>query len=89
MFARTLCVFAVLALASAARADDKLKGEWVVVSIEAGGKKLPEEDVKKLGMSLKFTDDKVISKAGGERPTAFAAKEGEDEVVFFVLKKKE
>jgi uncharacterized protein (TIGR03067 family) len=68
MFARTLCVFAVLALASAAGADDKIKGAWVVVSLEVDGEKAPEEDIKKSKMTLDFKDGgKVVSSSEGEK----------------------
>lgn len=47
---------------AASQKDDKekLKGTWVVVSVEAGGRKMPEEEVKNRNMSMTFVEDKIV-----------------------------
>jgi uncharacterized protein (TIGR03067 family) len=72
MSARFATVAAVVCLAlcvsaSVARAEEKkLAGKWVVVGLEAGGMKLPEEEVKKGKMTLEFKEKTVISSAEGQ-----------------------
>ena len=59
-----------LALASAARADDnakeleKLTGTWTVASIELGGNKTGDDEVKALRLSLIIKGKDYESKAG-------------------------
>lgn len=52
----------LLAAASAARADEKLQGEWVIVSVTVNGMSLPVDEVKDGTMT--FKGDKLIVTLG-------------------------
>jgi uncharacterized protein (TIGR03067 family) len=45
---------------------DQLKGTWTAVSLESGGKKQPEEQLKELNMQLVFAGDKYAERIRGE-----------------------
>ncbi len=56
----------IVPVAGADTDKDKLQGTWKVVSLEQGGKKLPEEQLKQISLRLVFAGDRVTFKVPGQ-----------------------
>ncbi len=63
-----LLVFSLVAFPVWSQDDEakKLQGNWTVVALEAGGKPVPEEQVKAVNLQLTFKENKLTTQSAGE-----------------------